>query len=227
MRRGSAEHNTGPLTCRFANAPRSPDEAFNRWEVPWPDLNGRLSVPETAALSLPPGGRWPRPASRLDGTPRHLRPGTGPPGGILGPPQRPFRPAMGSPLTTPFRQAGTERAEALLPLLRQAIQDGRPDHRPVPDEAIKSALRLERNPSWSLAIALAANAGLREGEIARPRWADVNFTEEGREAGHYRQGTRVTVGAIRGPHGARRWPVSTSCTRTPGTWSSTTSTAGV
>jgi hypothetical protein len=227
VRRGSAEHNTGPLTCRFANAPRSPDEAFNRWEVPWPDLNGRLSVPETAALSLPPGGDgldqlrgWTAPRDIFDLELAHLEVFSARRSGHFGQP-------WGSPLTTPFRQAGTERAEALLPLLRQAIQDGRPDHRPVPDEAIKSALRLERNPSWSLAIALAANAGLREGEIARPRWADVNFTEEGREAGHYRQGTRVTVGAIHGSPGARRWPVSTSCTRTPGTWSSTTSTAGV
>jgi len=31
------------------------DEAFNRWEVPLADLNGRLSVPEAVALS-PPGG---------------------------------------------------------------------------------------------------------------------------------------------------------------------------
>ena len=154
------------------------DEAFNRWEVPLADLNGRLSVPEAVALS-PPGGRWPRTASRLDGTPRHLRPGTGPPGGILGPPQRPFRPAMGSPLTT----HSVKREQNVL----------------------KHSYRF---------CTKRFKTSLREGEIPRPRWADVNFTEEGREAGHYRQGTRGTVGAIRWPPGARRWPVSTSCTRT-------------
>ena len=65
MRRGSAEHSTGPLTCRFAVIPlwrhravrpsvrtgNGPPPSATRSACPWPDSNGRPSAPEADALS--------------------------------------------------------------------------------------------------------------------------------------------------------------------------------
>ena len=65
MRRGSAEHSTGLLTCRFAIIPlwrhravrpsvrtgNGPPPSATRSACPWPDSNGRPSAPEADALS--------------------------------------------------------------------------------------------------------------------------------------------------------------------------------
>jgi hypothetical protein len=134
------------------------DEAFNRWEVPLADLNGRLSVPEAVALS-PPGGRWPRTASRLDGTPRHLRPWNWPTWRYSRPAAAAISASHGKPPDDPFRQAGTERAEALLPLLHQAIQDGSSGGRDCEAKIGRCQLHRGGKGGWTLPARDARNGG--------------------------------------------------------------------
>jgi hypothetical protein len=159
VRRGSAEHSTGPMTCRFANAARSP----RRGVQPLGSAPGRLEratfCSGGSSSITPPGGDgleqlrgWTAPRDTFD-------PGTGPPGGILGPPQRPFSASHGKPPDDPFGQAGTERAEALLPLLHQAIQDGSSGGRDCEAKMGRCQLHRGGKGGWTLPARDARNGG--------------------------------------------------------------------
>ena len=158
MRRGSAEHSTGPMTCRFANAARSP----RRGVQPLGSAPGRLeraTFCSGGSSSITPRGEM---ASNSFAAGRH----PAPPSTWNWPTWRYSRPAAaaisashGKPPDDPFRQAGTERAEALLPLLHQAIQDGSSGGRDSEAKMGRCQLHRGGKGGWTLPARDARNGG--------------------------------------------------------------------
>jgi hypothetical protein len=158
VRRGSAEHSTGPMTCRFANAARSP----RRGVQPLGSAPGRLeraTFCSGGSSSITPRGEM---ASNSFAAGRH----PAPPSTWNWPTWRYSRPAAaaisashGKPPDDPFRQAGTERAEALLPLLHQAIQDGSSGGRDCEAKMGRCQLHRGGKGGWTLPARDARNGG--------------------------------------------------------------------